>query len=46
TQRANKITQLISETPDLTKEEIAVVEQFLTLRKKELADENTKSDSE
>lgn len=46
TQRASKITQLIADTPDLTKEEIAVVEQFLALRKKELADENIKSDSE
>ncbi|EAE2994395.1 two pore domain potassium channel family protein, partial [Listeria monocytogenes] len=46
TQRASKITQLIADTPDLTNEEIAVVEQFLALRKKELADENIKSDSE
>ncbi|ECL7895386.1 potassium channel family protein [Listeria innocua] len=46
TQRASKITQLIADTPDLTKEEIAVVEQFLTLRKNELINETKKSDSE
>lgn len=35
TQRTSKITQLIAETPDLTKEEIAIIEQFLALRKNE-----------
>ncbi|AIS60459.1 potassium channel family protein [Listeria ivanovii] len=39
TQRTSKITQLIAETPDLTKEEIAIVEQFLSLRKSELVDD-------
>lgn len=39
TQRTSKITQLISETPDLTKEELAIIEQFLNLRKNELVDE-------
>lgn len=45
TQRTSKITQLIAETPDLTKEEIAVVEQFLNLRKNELTDSKQKSDA-
>ncbi|MBC1423171.1 potassium channel family protein [Listeria seeligeri] len=45
TQRTSKITQLIAETPDLTKEEIAIVEQFLSLRKSELTNNKQKSDS-
>ncbi|MBC1725992.1 potassium channel family protein [Listeria seeligeri] len=45
TQRTSKITQLIAETPDLTKEEIAIVEQFLNLRKSELINNKQKSDS-